>query len=776
MSMAAAIALAAGAVALPLASAGAATDRDPRATLGARIVPTGPAGGFRRLGLAAGEAYVVREERIGTAHAGRSGRRRSLLYLGQLADFQLADEESPARVELIDPIGAPLDAAWRPHEALQAQVDDAAIRQMNVFARAGLVPDGAGRRPRMDFVVNNGDAADNQQRNETEWVVKLLDGGRLDPNSGAADPARWPAECRVAESLGLLDPAEAPRYTGVQDYDDYLEGPAPYFYDPDDPRGKFAAWPKVAGLMDRAQRPFQAAGLDVPSYVVLGNHDGLVQGNAAANAAYEAVATGCVKPLAGIFDFTDLGGALAALTPQNLLALLQTSPGRTVLVPPDAGRQFVNKAQYRALHRTARSPDAHGFGYVDRAELAASRGAASYYSFSPKPGILLIGLDTVSDAGVIGPSADGNVDEPQFRWLERELRGATERDELVFLSSHHAIPSLTAGFADELAPPCTVAHPAFGHDVNPGCDSDPRASQPIRLGADLTRLLHRYPHVVAWVAGHSHVNSVEPYPRPGGGGFWGIRAAAEADWPQQGRLVQVMDNRDGALSIFGTVFDHAGPSAAATGAAGGLDETALAGVARTLAFNDPQTGGNPVNGAVHGEGKPKDRNVELLVNDPRRDPDRYATAGKGRCARATGRIAGVTLGQARLGRTRARTRRAYPASSRSRPRRDVDRFCFVGGRALRVLYVRGRAAALLTNRRLYAVRGIRAGASVRALRRAVRGERRLRAGGRTWWVVRGKKATVVFAVRGRRVTELGLLDRRRSASRARQRRLLRAIG
>ena len=51
------------------------------------------------------------------------------------------------------------------------------------------------------------------------------------------------------------------------------------FYDPDRPSGAFAAWPSYPGLMDRAQLPFEAAGLKRPSYVAFGNHDGTVQGN-----------------------------------------------------------------------------------------------------------------------------------------------------------------------------------------------------------------------------------------------------------------------------------------------------------------------------------------------------------------------------------------------------------------------------------------------------------------------------------------------------------------
>ena len=55
------------------------------------------------------------------------------------------------------------------------------------------------------------------------------------------------------------------------------------------------------------------------------------------------------------------------------------------MVPPDAERGFADRPAYKALHATGRQPDAHGFGFVDQAELAASRGQAAYYAFSPSP-------------------------------------------------------------------------------------------------------------------------------------------------------------------------------------------------------------------------------------------------------------------------------------------------------------------------------------------------------------------------------------------------------
>ncbi len=187
----------------------------------------------------------------------------------------------------------------------------------------------------------------------------------------------------------------------------------------------------------------------------------------------------------------------------------------------------------------------------------------------------------------------------------------------VVLFSHHAIQSLTCNLPDEQAVACTVPD-AHGHDVNPGCDVDPRSSTPIHLGADATALLHQFPNVIAWVAGHSHVNDVTPYPDGDGGGFWMIRTAAEADWPQQSRLLQVFDNHDGTLSIFGTVLDHASNATAPTSISNlaDPDPSELASIGRTLSYNDAQKGARACTPNPCGEGAAKDRNVELLLRNP----------------------------------------------------------------------------------------------------------------------------------------------------------------
>ncbi|HEV2774130.1 MAG TPA: hypothetical protein VGV90_00915, partial [Solirubrobacteraceae bacterium] len=539
---------------------------------------------YSRLKLLPGWKRVVRDDLGAPAERGRLARRRSLLYFAQLSDFQLADEESPLRAESLDLAGSPFTSAWRPQEAFEPFTVDEVIRQVNRFDASPIRNRGR-RRARMALAITTGDSADNQQINEVKWVVRLLEGGRLDPNSGVEGSVCGP----LAGPRG-----EAARYTGVQDDDDVLE--TGRFYDPDRPSGAFGAWPGYPGLMDRAQMPFDTAGLNRPSYVALGNHDGTVQGNLHALQLLDDIAKGCIKPL-----------SLAGLTGVDAL---QSSPGQTVVVPPDPERGIADGRTYKALHATGRQRDAHGFGFVDPAELAASRGHASYYAFTPKRGVRMISINTVAEGDVI--NSNGNLDDPQFRWLRREIEAAEGRDELVIIFGHHPIGSLTNPAVDEDAGDCALRAVA-----GPGCDLDPRRSRPLRFGADLRTLALAHPNVIAYVAGHTHENRIAAVRRSGGrpGGFWAIESASEIDWPIQSRLLELMDNRDGTLSIFGTMIDHAATLAtppAGTPAAG-FGPEALAALGREFAYNDPQAGVE-----AGAEGRLQDRNVELLLPDPRR--------------------------------------------------------------------------------------------------------------------------------------------------------------
>src|SRR3954468_4296454 len=229
-----------------------------------------PAAGSGFLGLqpAKGEKWVVRKGGSAKAAKKRAGKRRSLVMFAQLTDPQIADEMSPARVDFADPAGGELKSSWRPQEALGLQVFDSVVRNVNAN-RASRVRQGNGKRAKTAFTITTGDLADNQQLNETRWFKTVLDGGSVDPFSGVPITSQCgaqPADTVVRVNADVA----ARRYTGVADYDEYRAAPAHRFagfYDPDEAAptaGPYAAFPRYPGLLDAAQRPFQAAGLDIP--------------------------------------------------------------------------------------------------------------------------------------------------------------------------------------------------------------------------------------------------------------------------------------------------------------------------------------------------------------------------------------------------------------------------------------------------------------------------------------------------------------------------------
>ena len=97
------------------------------------------------------------------------------------------------------------------------------------------------------------------------------------------------------------------------------------------------------------------------------------------------------------------------------------------------------------------------------------------------------------------------------------------------------------------------------------------------------------------------------------GGFWEINTASHVDWPQQARTVEIVDNRNGTLSIFGTIVDHAAPTSYGKHPKSALE---LASLSRELGANDWQENSRPENGQDGRRGRLEDRNVELLVPAP----------------------------------------------------------------------------------------------------------------------------------------------------------------
>jgi metallophosphoesterase (TIGR03767 family) len=504
---------------------------------------------YRALRWRDGEPTVLRED-LATRH-GRRGT-TSLLHLAHLTDLQLADVQSPGRLEFLhDHVGQPgfelLIPMFRPQELLGVHAAEAMVATLEAVGPSPLT--GAA----LQAAVTTGDNIDNAQLDELGWYLTVLSGGRLDQRTGG------------------------PEYDGPQDGTDPRfwspEGSAPDRY-----RTEYG-YPAAPGLLAAAAAPFTATGLSVPWYTAYGNHDGLFQGRAAFDGALAAALTGARKPVA----------LPAGPVPDIVTDALAFLAGPARSVTPDPARRPVTRREFVEAHfGDGGRPDGHGFTEDNRGD------GTAYYVSDDLPGVRLVTLDTTNPHG----AHDGSLDRRQLQWLERQLAEVHSRhldaagrwvegsgdDRLVVLCSHHG--------ADTLTNPLGA----------------PEQEGPRVLAPELLATLHRFPNVVLWLNGHVHRHAVRPHRGPAGG-FWEVTTAAVMDWPCQARLVEVLENPDGTLSVVCTVLDSAAPLRA-SGLDGVLD---LAAWHRELAANDP-TG---VGGAA-ARGLASDRNVELLLPDPRR--------------------------------------------------------------------------------------------------------------------------------------------------------------
>ena len=324
----------------------------------------------------------------------------------------------------------------------------------------------------------------------------------------------------------------------------------------DGENGMPESYQKQAGTRPNRQSPlevpdFTPAGVNVPYYVAVGNHDVMVVGNF--NAKFvETVFADLLAELARIkpekwgFNITDLGEFMETFTDSGTpsgghgFGLLppENPDGFYAFSPADGIRCLVLNTtndnwlegigrEYRESRgkRLARSAASRISGLSDtdameRAIRAHIKEQIRDFNTYADARAKALGIDFEWNDGMIGGLPQGTLDTAQADWLEQEL--TAHPDAICLIFSHHGPDSF-------MSPPGNLT------------------------GETFVQLLERHANVVAHIHGHTHENRiVKRHTLPSEGdvpGYWDITTASLAEYPMEWREITILAHEDGTGTL-----------------------------------------------------------------------------------------------------------------------------------------------------------------------------------------------------------------------------------
>ena len=409
-----------------------------------------------------------------------------LLRFFTITDIHISDKESPAQAIGFGYRGG-VSSGYSPIMLYTTHVLDAAVQTVNALHKKNPI----------DFGLSLGDTCNNTQYNELRWYIDVLDGKKINPDSGVKD-----------------DPIPGP----LNDYQDV----------------------------------YQAAGLDksIPWYQARGNHDHFFVGFLPQNDySRQALVGEEIINLGNVFadprGMDSRGMYMGAIDGRTRYGdVIGAGPAKDFLVPPkvpaaDPNRRSVSRQEWMGeFLKTSSSPVGHGF-----TQDSVDKDFASY-SFEPKSNIpiKIIVLDDTQrneepiDLGSLG-YGHGSLDQERYDWLVKELDKGQAEGKLMIIAAH--IPIGVEPY------PSMMGWSKFA---------------PVTETQFIAKL-QEYPNFVLWVAGHRHINTVTAFPSPDRArpelGFWQIETSALRDFPQQLRTFEIVRNSDNTVSIFAADVDPA---------------------------------------------------------------------------------------------------------------------------------------------------------------------------------------------------------------------------
>ncbi len=432
-----------------------------------------------------GEAMLIRNSLLNQNIPIRTNP-KTLLFCGHITDTHILDEESPARVAaaelFLEELG--VRSGYYPNEDLTLQVFDSMIKTLNTIHNES----------NLDFLINTGDSLDNAQNNELGWFIRMIEGGRIDPDTGSDE-----------------DP--------------------------------------LFGSNNDSNDPFLVYGLNkkIPYYTAIGNHDILVQGNVPEQfrELYNAIAKKVMESMTipnpvGNWSNAVLSPWINPPDPHNF------KPGYVVADNsrrPVTGNEFIRQHIYAPTFRPV-------LGFPK----SIANQEYGYYSFYPKANlpIKVVVLDTALRLG----TAIGAIHQTQFKdFLIPQLEDAKAKKELVIIVSHHpgkSIKTLPIG-REEMLRRCG-RNPEMQKMLAELLAPFEKDNSYIS-GNEFEQTLMSYPNIILHLAGHRHCHQISQIGEPGHG-YWEIQTASLLTYPQQARLLEIVYEGNNIGAIHTCIVDH----------------------------------------------------------------------------------------------------------------------------------------------------------------------------------------------------------------------------
>ena len=405
-----------------------------------------------------------------------------LLRFFTITDIHITDKESPAQAIVFAPkAGKNGISCYSPLMLYSTQLFDATIQTINDIHK---------QNP-FDLGLSLGDMINSDQYNALRWFIDILDGKKINPDSGKKD-----------------DP--------------------------------------VAGTNNDYQDEFQAVGLDhsIPWYAAIGNHDHLWLGSLPMSASMSKILVGnTIMKLPNILDATDKQyysvGTLDGSTQYGTIigaGRIDTMTNIPTIAPDSLRCSLTKTTLINEFSNSTTLPAGHGFIQSNPANVFGG-----CYSFEPKTGLPLkiIVLDDTQDETDPRPAegiyGHGELNNGRYEWLMAQLQAGQDADKLMIISAHVPIGVCQGTAMGWL--------PATGYSSEDNLITQLKAFPNLILWVSGHRHLNN-------VTAFPSTDTTHPE-----NSFWEVETKSLREFPEQFRTFDILRNSDNTISIITTNVD-----------------------------------------------------------------------------------------------------------------------------------------------------------------------------------------------------------------------------